>query len=85
MAVKAPEKAAAVPRLDYVSGIGFHAGDVWRVLHEKGALDVAGLRKATRLAEGEIREALGWLAREGKVAVEPRRTGIEVRLAPGAA
>ncbi|MBP5498160.1 MAG: winged helix-turn-helix domain-containing protein [Muribaculaceae bacterium] len=54
-----------------VETIGLWAGAVWTALNDaNGSLELKGLKKATKLKEKEIFAALGWLAREGKVAVE---------------
>ena len=47
--------------------IGENAGMVWQAL-QGGALTTKALKKATKLKEAELNLALGWLAREGKVA-----------------
>ena len=47
--------------------IGMNAGIVWNVLNE-GPKDLKALKKATKLSEKDLYAALGWLAREEKVA-----------------
>lgn len=47
--------------------IGTNAGTIWVALSNAEALNLKGLKKATKLKEKEIYAALGWLAREGKV------------------
>ncbi|MBR1426288.1 MAG: winged helix-turn-helix domain-containing protein [Paludibacteraceae bacterium] len=47
--------------------IGENAGAIWNAL-QGGALTTKALKKATKLKEAELNLALGWLAREGKVA-----------------
>jgi len=49
------------------SKIGENAGLIWSAL-QGGALTTKALKKATKLKEAELNLALGWLAREGKVA-----------------
>ena len=47
--------------------IGNVAGSVWLLLGEKGEFDVSRLARTLKL-KGEVAyQALGWLAREGKV------------------
>ena len=47
--------------------IGENAGSIWNAL-QGGALTLKALKKATKLKNDELYLALGWLAREGKVA-----------------
>ena len=49
--------------------IGENAGLIWNAL-QGGALTLTALKKATKLKNDELNLALGWLAREGKIAFE---------------
>ena len=49
--------------------IGENAGLIWNALQD-GALTLNALKKATKLKNDDLNLALGWLAREGKVAFE---------------
>ena len=49
--------------------IGENAGLIWNAL-QGGALTLKDLKKATKLKNDDLNLALGWLAREGKVAFE---------------
>ena len=49
--------------------IGENAGLIWTAL-QGGALTLKALKKATKLKNDDLNLALGWLAREGKVAFE---------------
>ena len=49
--------------------IGENAGLIWNALLG-GALTLKALKKATKLKNDDLNLALGWLAREGKVAFE---------------
>lgn len=51
------------------SKIGENAGLIWNAL-QGGALTQKALKKATKLKNDDLNLALGWLAREGKVAFE---------------
>lgn len=51
--------------------IGLNAGTVWVALSTADALGIKQLKKITKLKEKEIYAALGWLAREGKVNINP--------------
>jgi len=48
--------------------IGNDAGLVWKVLDEAGTKSMKELKKATKLNDKEIYAAIGWLAREEKLA-----------------
>lgn len=47
--------------------IGNNAGAIWNAL-QNGGLTLKALKKATKLKNDDLYLALGWLAREGKVA-----------------
>lgn len=47
--------------------IGENAGIIWNAL-QGGALTTKALKKVTKLKEADLNMALGWLAREGKIA-----------------
>lgn len=50
--------------------IGTNAGLVWKVLSEGGKMNVKQLKKATKLIDKDLYAALGWLAKENKLAFE---------------
>ena len=50
--------------------IGTNAGLVWKVLNEGGRMNVKQLKKATKLIDKDLYAALGWLAKENKLAFE---------------
>lgn len=60
--------------------IGTNAGSVWNVLNEKNAQPLKALKKATKLKDKEIYPALGWLAREGKIAIEESEDDVIITL-----
>jgi hypothetical protein len=61
--------------------IGTNAGLVWKVLNEGGKLTVKDVKKATKIkAEKDVYTALGWLAKEGKLAFEEKDGDIFVSL-----
>jgi len=49
------------------SKIGENAGLIWSAL-QNGALAQKALKKQVKLKDADLNLALGWLAREGKVA-----------------
>ena len=59
-----------------VEQIGINAGKVWTILDEKGRQNVKEIKKATKLTDKDLYAALGWLAREGKVALEAEEKEI---------
>lgn len=59
-----------------VQSVGENAGIIWRLLYgEHRKWTCQEIKKATGLSEREINAAIGWLAREGKLAIEERQTG----------
>jgi len=53
-----------------IEKIGINAGKVWTVLDEMGRQNVKDVKKTTNLTNKDLYAAIGWLAREGKVAME---------------
>lgn len=53
---------------DVQTEIGFAAGDVYRYLSEHGETNLTALTRALAHPNRRIDQALGWLAREDKVA-----------------
>ena len=51
--------------------IGMYAGSVWVALSNADALGVKQIKKMTKLKDKEVYAALGWLAREGKIEMNP--------------
>lgn len=54
-----------------IESIGTWAGEVYKALEqvEPRTLGLKGLKKATKLKKDELMAALGWLGREGKIAI----------------
>jgi hypothetical protein len=63
-----------------VEQIGINAGKVWTILDENGRQNVKEIKKATKLTDKDLYAALGWLAREGKVALEAEEKEVFVSL-----
>ena len=61
------------------SKIGENAGLVWNAL-QNGALAQKALKKATKLKDADLALALGWLAREGKIAFEVKEADTIISL-----
>lgn len=51
-------------------GIGGAAGKVWVVLGEKGEMNISRLPKLLKTRTHTAYQAVGWLAREGKIREE---------------
>jgi hypothetical protein len=60
--------------------IGATAGDVWGVLSERGGQTLAGLKKAVGASDDQVLLAVGWLAREDKLAFETNGRTVTVSL-----
>lgn len=73
--------AATAPVLD-VAQIGETAGVVWKVLSKNGPMTIAKLVKAVDEPRDTVMQALGWLAREGKICIEEEGRGRVVSLRP---
>lgn len=59
--------------------IGEAAGKVWQTLN-KGPIAPARLAKAAGLSSDAANQAIGWLAREGKVTVQSGPKGSVLKL-----
>ena len=68
--------------LESIDSIGTWAGEVYKALEvsDTRTLSLKLLKKATKLKKDEIMAALGWLGREGKVAVTTDDEDIVVTL-----
>jgi len=60
--------------------IGANAGKIWNAL-QNGALSSKALKKATKLKDADLNLALGWLAREGKLAFNEAEEETVIALA----
>jgi len=49
--------------------IGYNAGSVWTALNGAETLGVKQLKRITKLKDRELYAAIGWLAREDKIAI----------------
>ena len=50
--------------------IGTNAGSVWVALNTADTLGIKQIKKITKLKDKEVFAAIGWLAREGKIAID---------------
>jgi Winged helix-turn-helix domain (DUF2582) len=60
--------------------IGTTAGAIWKILHSKGELSLSQLKKQTKAKAPVFDWAIGWLARENKIAFTQQKRAIRVRL-----
>ncbi|MDE7407961.1 MAG: winged helix-turn-helix domain-containing protein [Muribaculaceae bacterium] len=51
--------------------IGNYAGLVWNALNEADVLGTKQIKKITKLKDKELYAAIGWLARENKINIQP--------------
>ena len=67
-----------------IGQIGETAGDVWRLLEEKGPQSMTKLVKEIEAPRDTIMQALGWLAREDKISIdeESRAKVVSLRSSP---
>ena len=64
-----------------VEQIGMNAGLIWKALNEGGKMSIKELKKAAKIkTEKEVYAALGWLAKEEKVAFEESDADVLVWL-----
>ncbi|MDR2810456.1 MAG: winged helix-turn-helix domain-containing protein [Tannerellaceae bacterium] len=64
-----------------IEQIGTNAGLVWTALNESGKLGLKEVKKLTKIkTEKEVYAAVGWLAKEGKLAFEEAEGDIVVSL-----
>ena len=60
--------------------IGTTAGAIWKALHTNGELSLSQLKKHTKAKTPLFDWAIGWLARENKIALTQQKRSIRVRL-----
>lgn len=60
--------------------IGENSGKVWTALNEAGKSNIKDVKKLTKLTEKDLYAALGWLAREEKIAFEEDEKEVFVYL-----
>lgn len=63
-----------------VTHIGEVAGTAWQVLADQGPLSMAKLVKAVGEPRDMVMQAIGWLAREGKISVDDNGRNRQVFL-----
>ena len=65
-----------------IESIGTWAGEVYKALEkvEPRTLGLKELKKATKLKKDELMAALGWLGREGKIAISEDDQDVVITL-----
>lgn len=56
-----------------IEDVGATAGYIWNYLHRHGPASVTAIEREVEASKLLVHLALGWLAREGKLAVEERK------------
>ncbi len=60
--------------------IGENAGKIWNTLSESGEMTIAQVKKKATLSDSDANMALGWLAREDKVAIAKKGNSTKISL-----
>ena len=60
--------------------IGQMAGAVWHALNTRGELSLAQLKKEVNAKVPLFDWAIGWLAREDKIVITPKKSSFTIRL-----
>lgn len=55
--------------------IGRNAGIVWALLNGKKSVELAHLKKESKLSDAEFWAAIGWLSREDKLVFNTEKSG----------
>ncbi len=60
--------------------IGQVAGSIWHTLYNRGELSLAQLKKEADTKGPLFDWAIGWLAREDKIVIMPKKSSFTIRL-----
>lgn len=60
--------------------IGLLAGEIWKILHSKGEMNLAALKKALGNREVSPDWAIGWLSRENMIVLRKERNTVKIAL-----
>lgn len=63
-----------------VDAVGSTAGRVWQFLEVNGRSSLSAIQRALGVPDSLANMAIGWLAREGKVAIQKERQSVMVAL-----
>jgi hypothetical protein len=67
-------------RTSCISEIGERAGQVWHILEQQGPMSLTKLLKVVEAPRDSVMQAVGWLAREGKIALDATPRGRVIAL-----
>ena len=70
----------AVTSVSCTAQVGETAGVVWHTLEKSGPMTLAQLAKKVQAPRDLVMQAVGWLAREGKVEIEESKRKRSVSL-----
>ena len=73
-------KAAPPPPASCLHEIGETAGKIWQALSKNGSMSVAKLVDQIGGNRDVVMQAVGWLAREGKLAITETKRGKTLAL-----
>lgn len=60
--------------------IGENAGKIWNTLNKSGEMTISQVKKKATLNDVDANMALGWLAREDKVAIAKKGNSTKISL-----
>jgi hypothetical protein len=63
--------------------IGAAAGKVWNFLHKSGESSLTAVERGVGAPKQLVCMAIGWLAREGKIALRQEKRALQVCLVDG--
>jgi hypothetical protein len=63
--------------------IGATAGKVWNFLHKSGESSLTAVERGVGAPKQLVCMAIGWLAREGKIALRQEKRALQVGLTDG--
>ena len=63
-----------------IEEIGQTAGLVWQFLQTHGESTLSGVEKGVEAPKAMVSMAVGWLAREGKIAVRDEKRAVRISL-----
>ncbi len=66
--------------MELTQAVGETAGKVWHALHDEGPHTLSALKKKINGAGPLVELAVGWLAREDKIAISQVKKSLEIRL-----
>jgi hypothetical protein len=58
--------------MDLTTKFGQNAGEIWKLLNEKGSLSKEEIQKSTKQNDDDFFVGVGWLAREDKISIDEK-------------